>query len=129
MPGARGSLAIRFWAKVDKRGPDECWPWTGAVTDRGYGNLRRGKREDGTVLAHQAALTIQTGRTLKPGETIDHTCQFKLCMNAAHYDVCSRVENTLRRHARARAAMPVQEPTPGLGDAAFDLTDDYQEAA
>lgn len=25
------SLAERFWAKVDRRGADECWPWRGAV--------------------------------------------------------------------------------------------------
>ena len=25
----------RFWAHVDKRGPDECWPWRGAGRWRG----------------------------------------------------------------------------------------------
>ena len=22
-----GTLEERFWAKVDKRGPDDCWDW------------------------------------------------------------------------------------------------------
>jgi len=27
----------RFWSKVDKRGPDECWPWTAASIPGGWG--------------------------------------------------------------------------------------------
>ena len=26
-----------LWSKVDKRGPDECWPWKGVVEKSGYG--------------------------------------------------------------------------------------------
>ena len=32
------SVEERFWEKVDRRGPDECWPWT-AYSDR-YGYFR-----------------------------------------------------------------------------------------
>ena len=28
-----------FWARVEKRGPDECWPWLGLHNDSGYGVL------------------------------------------------------------------------------------------
>lgn len=27
----------RFWAKVDKRGTRECWPWLASKDQRGYG--------------------------------------------------------------------------------------------
>lgn len=30
--------AERFWRYVDRRGPDECWDWTGATRD-GYGRV------------------------------------------------------------------------------------------
>lgn len=35
----RQAPADRFWSKVDKRGPDECWPWKAAVRKKsqGYG--------------------------------------------------------------------------------------------
>ena len=26
----------RFWPKVDKRGPDECWPWLAGADGDGY---------------------------------------------------------------------------------------------
>src|SRR5574337_584477 len=32
-------LATKFWALVDKRGPDECWPWLGNRTSGGYGYM------------------------------------------------------------------------------------------
>ena len=32
-------LEQRFWAWVDKRGPDECWPWTAFITEKGYGQF------------------------------------------------------------------------------------------
>jgi hypothetical protein len=28
----------RFWTKVDKRGPGECWPWLESTKPAGYGN-------------------------------------------------------------------------------------------
>ena len=34
----------RFWAKVDKRGPDDCWEWTGRRYEHGYGNFWAGGR-------------------------------------------------------------------------------------
>ena len=130
MPGKRGDLVTRFWAKVDRRGPTECWPWLGAVQSKGYGTISRGKRHEGTALAHHVAHEIQSGKKLRRGQTIDHTCVNQICMNDAHYDVCSRVENSIRRNARAQAAaFPAGAPDePRATEADFDLSD-YQEAA
>lgn len=42
----------RLWAKVDKRGPDECWPWQARRSPKGYGDIAgpAGK----SMLAHRA---------------------------------------------------------------------------
>ena len=40
--GGRGhdmTLEERFWSYVDRREPDECWPWTGATARGGYGTF------------------------------------------------------------------------------------------
>jgi len=29
----------RFWKKVDKKTDKECWEWTGARNNEGYGNM------------------------------------------------------------------------------------------
>jgi hypothetical protein len=33
----KGDDEARFWSYVDKRGPDECWLWTGGLDIGGYG--------------------------------------------------------------------------------------------
>lgn len=62
IPPRRGitPLADRFWTKVDKRGPDECWPWTAATNDHGYGVLRPETTNPGgpTLKAHRASLML-----------------------------------------------------------------------
>lgn len=99
------SLAERFHAKVDRRGPDECWPWTGAVTGKGYGHLRRGGRTEGWVYAHRLAYELEHG-PIPDDLTIDHVrargCTTPLCCNPAHLEVVTRVENTLRADAPSR---------------------------
>ncbi len=44
LTGASDALRDRFWSKVDRRGPDECWPWLEHRKRSGYGQfvLRRG---------------------------------------------------------------------------------------
>lgn len=60
MPGVRGSMTERFWAKVDKRNPDECWPWLGAIYEDGYGRLNTGGRNGQDVTASRAAYFVGT---------------------------------------------------------------------
>jgi HNH endonuclease len=33
------TLAERFWSKVDKRGPDDCWLWIAHKLPTGYGTM------------------------------------------------------------------------------------------
>lgn len=80
----------RFWAKVEKRGPDECWPWQGAVTSKhGYGNLIwHGKY----VSAHRVAWTVTNG-PVPAGMCVLHKCDNRICCNPAHYFLGTKKDN------------------------------------
>src|SRR5689334_556840 len=74
----------RFWEKVDRRGPDECWEWQARKCPLGYGRLW----VDGRVrLAHHASCMLH-GLPIpgypKSKECIDHRCGNRACVNPAH---------------------------------------------
>ncbi|HEY6021612.1 MAG TPA: HNH endonuclease signature motif containing protein [Candidatus Paceibacterota bacterium] len=82
----------RFWAYVDKRSPEECWPWLASTSDAGYGAFSVGKRY---INAHRFAYESIIG-PIPDGLTLDHRCRNRACVNPAHLEPVSRGENTLR---------------------------------
>lgn len=98
----------RFWSKVDKRGPDECWPWRGGRDDSGYG-LFYFRDEDGKskrTRAHRWLLGYLRGKPLilKPTGTEDgcHRCDNPPCCNPAHLYVGTRKRNIADAVERSR---------------------------
>lgn len=70
-------VADRFWPKVDRRGPNDCWPWQGARGAAGYGKFRVGKL---IVYAHQVAYALEHGAVPQDKE-LHHTCHTPSCCN------------------------------------------------
>lgn len=95
------SLAERYWAKVDQRGPDECWPWTGALSGNGYGYIRDA---DGRVAPAPRVGLILDGRDPGPGGMTRHTCDAPVCCNPAHLLPGTQAENMLDMAVRGRGA-------------------------
>ncbi len=82
----------RFWAKVQRRGDQECWEWLSARHVRGYGLFQL----DGTVVrAHRVAYGLLVG-PIPAGLVLDHLCRNPPCVNPAHLEPVSQGEN-LRR--------------------------------
>lgn len=90
-------LEVRFWAKVQKGAPDECWLWTGATTHGGYGVIRFGQRNVG---AHRVAVALD-GREVGSMDVM-HTCDNPPCVNPVHLVVGTAQANALDMVAKER---------------------------
>lgn len=99
----REKHAELFWAKVDRRGDEECWPWTGSkFTNNPYGRLRRGAR---TFKAHRVAWELTHG-VIPQEMLVCHRCDNPPCCNPAHLFVGSLADNNRDRHRKGRTKLP-----------------------
>ena len=89
-------LEERFWAKVDRTGlaDNDCWPWLGARAGTGYGNITRHGRGT-SAPAHRVAYELCVG-PIPEGLQIDHLCRRPDCVNPAHLEPVTQIENMRR---------------------------------
>lgn len=99
-----------FWAKVDRRGADECWPWRGARDLEGYGRVELGAGRVGR--AHRSAYQYAVG-PLPTGLLALHRCDNPPCCNPAHLYAGTPADNMADRDARGRRRNPY---VPALGE-------------
>lgn len=95
------SVAERFWSKVERTGPGECWIWTGARDSYGYGYLWVGDR---LRKASHVALYLATGEW--PTDKVLHTCDNPPCVNDAHLFEGSQLDNIRDAVAKGRHGSP-----------------------
>lgn len=83
----------RFWAKVDKNGPGGCWLWTGAVLNTGYGQFAQSPGRN--IGAHRWSYLHVVGQ-IPDGLHLDHLCRVRNCVNPAHLEPVTPLENVRR---------------------------------
>lgn len=91
-PKSTRSITDRFWEKVDRRGPDECWQWLARKDRDGYGRFRDGPL---MVKAHRFAYEQMVG-PIPDGLQIDHLCRNRPCVNTRHLEAVTQRVNILR---------------------------------
>ena len=97
------TLEERFWDKVDRRGADECWEWTGARKHDGYGVMRpTGQRSGPPAKAHRVSAQL-AGMDIE-GKFVLHSCDNPPCVNPAHLRPGDRRENFADMVLRGRMA-------------------------
>ncbi len=79
-----------FWARTMYVG--DCVIWTGWVNASGYGRLMYC---GSMLLAHRLAYMLVHGG-IEPGLEIDHLCRNTLCVNPAHLEAVTQLENARR---------------------------------
>jgi hypothetical protein len=109
-----------FWARVTRRGPDECWLWAAGRNSmirgtvvipkklNGIGQLLNCTVRNRHMLAHRVAWALVNGQ-IPVGGQICHRCDNGLCCNPAHLYLGDHHDNmndtvVRKRHSLLRAA-------------------------
>lgn len=105
----RSPELLRFWEKVDKRGPLECWPWLGRTDEKGYGLFTTALDQERR--AHRFAYQTATG--IDPGNLlVCHHCDNPPCVNPAHLFLGTNQDNMADMVAKGRQARMQGEQHP-----------------
>lgn len=99
----RVPLETRFWQKIAKSGPNECWIWNGALVLGGYGTIRMAAPSRKMVNTHRAAYELTHG-SIPDGMVVMHSCDNRRCCNPAHLSLGTQLDNMADMHAKGRAA-------------------------
>lgn len=112
------TLPARFWAKVDRRTPEECWLWTGAVSQSGYGVINPGRHSGPPVKAHRVSAEL-AGMDVA-GRMVLHSCDTPRCVNPDHLRPGVAAENSADMASRDRSVHGSRNPNARLveGEAA-----------
>lgn len=94
----KSSTAERFWSKVRKGGPDECWLWLRPGHPYGQLSVRWMKRPIGS---HRLSWMMENG-PIPDGLYILHKCDNPLCVNPAHLFLGTHLQNVADRIRKGR---------------------------
>lgn len=94
-----GDPVARFWSKVDVRGEDECWLWTGSFVTGGYGGFKAGGKMH---RAHRYSYELTNGPIGSSDLFVCHSCDVPACVNPAHLWLGTNEDNTADRHSKGR---------------------------
>jgi len=97
---------IRYQQKVDRRGTSECWPWTAARFEKGYGAFRLGEKQK---KAHRVGYELLVG-PIPDGLLVCHTCDNPPCQNPAHWFLGTISDNAVDRERKGRAGARASFP-------------------
>jgi hypothetical protein len=132
------TLLARLNAKIERLGPDECWPWRGAQSrgkgrETPYGVIREGRPSTGVFRVNRLMLLIEempsdldpselsallrAVNRLHAHEEASHQCDMSLCCNPRHLKWEEHADNVTSAATR-RAGAPWRTKRPAARRAA-----------
>ena len=88
----------KFWNKVDRRGPDDCWPWLKGKDRKGYGQTTIAYQHH---RAHRLAWELANG-PIPAGLCVLHRCDNPPCCNPGHLWLGTQRDNAHDAIAKGR---------------------------
>lgn len=101
----REDVVFRLWPKVAVADDDDCWPFKGAKTARGYGKIGSGGHKGKTLLAHRVMFAWCHG-PITSDDVILHRCDNPTCCNPDHLRRGTLSDNTQDMLAKGRHFTP-----------------------
>jgi hypothetical protein len=90
----------RIVPHIERRGPNECWPWKGALISHRYAQIRiDGKSYPVAWLVYSVATGTDSGNLL-----VVHICDNTLCCNPAHLRAVTPSESIVDTRRSPRGA-------------------------
>lgn len=93
----------RFLYKTLPEPNTGCWLWLGALTGRGYGQI---KVKGVAVLAHRFSYEMHKGK-IPDGVYVCHTCDTPSCVNPSHLWLGTAKDNMVDKAVKRRGAYDV----------------------
>ena len=98
------TLADRFEQRVQRGDPEECWLWNGYRNALGYGFLSAWPT---VMAAHRLAYELAHG-PIPDGLVVRHRCDNPPCVNPAHLELGTYLDNNRDKTERGRDAKGTQ---------------------
>ncbi|MBU2051195.1 MAG: HNH endonuclease [Gammaproteobacteria bacterium] len=98
-PHPRIPIEERFWANVDKSG--DCWLWTGAKLNTGYGTIHESGRNGRSLLASRVSWRIHHG-PIPEHACVCHHCDTSACVNPKHLFLGTMQDNAFDMVSKGR---------------------------
>jgi len=92
------TLEERFWAKVKRGSPEECWEWQAYKNALGYGSMLKQRKN---WLAHRLSWLIHHG-PIPEAFCVLHTCDNPPCVNPIHLWLGTKADNSEDKRRKGR---------------------------